>query len=117
MSARTIIVVWLVALGFAPFRVAEAQQPKKVPRIGFLAVSGDPNTPGPWVEAFRQGLRDFGYIEGKNILVKYRYIGGDRDRIPSLVVKLLQLKVDVLVSPNLPAIRAAKKANPFAKSN
>ena len=103
---RGIMLLALALLVSSPFHLADAQQPTKIPRIGFLAVSGDPNTPGPWVEAFRQGLRDFGYIEGKNILVKYRYIGGDRDRIPSLVVKLLQLKVDVLVSPNLPAIRA-----------
>ena len=110
MSARTIIVVWLVALGFAPFRVAEAQQPKKVPRIGFLAVSGDPNTPGPWVEAFRQGLRDLGYTEGKNVLVEYRYVEGKLNRIPSLVAELVQLKVDVLVVVALSAIRAAKQS-------
>src|SRR5436309_2389051 len=114
---KKIMLFALCSLLLASRFPAEAQQSTKVPRVGFLAVSGDPNTPGPWVEAFRQGLRDFGYIEGKNILVKYRYIGGDKDRIPSLVVKLLQLKVDVLVSPNLPAIRAAKEANPFAKSN
>ena len=60
--------------------------------------------------AFRQGLRDLGYIEGKNILVEYRYIEGKRDRIPGLVAELVQLKVDVLVSGTLPAIRAAKQA-------
>src|SRR5262245_39336488 len=81
---------------------AEAQQSKKIPRIGFLAVSGDPNTPGPWVEAFRQGLRDLGYTEGKNVLVEYRYIEGKLDRIPSLVSELVQLKVDVLVVVALP---------------
>ena len=59
--------------------------------------AGDPNTPGPQVEAFRQGLRDLGYIEGKNILVEYRYAEGKLDRIPSLVAELVQLKVDVLV--------------------
>src|SRR5947209_6595967 len=110
MSARTIIVVWLVALDFAPFRVAEAQQPKKVPRIGFLAVSGDPNTPGPWVEAFRQGLRDLGYTEGKNVLVEYRYVEGKLNRIPSLVAELVQLKIDVLVLVALSSIRAAKQS-------
>src|SRR5713226_5946657 len=64
---------------------AQAQQPKKVPRVGFLAGSGDPNTPGPQVEAFRRGLRDLGYVEGKNILVEYLYIAGTSDRTPSLV--------------------------------
>ena len=90
--------------------VAEAQQPKKIPRIGYLSGAGDPSNPGPNVEAFRRGLQELGYIEGKNILVEYRYIEGKRDRVPSLVAELVQLKVDVLVSPNLPAIRAAKQA-------
>jgi putative ABC transport system substrate-binding protein len=86
------------------------QQAKKVPRIGYLSGRGDPSTPDPLVDAFRQGLRDLGYIEGKNILVEYRYAEGKLDRIPSLVAELVQLKVDVLVSPSLPAIRAAKQA-------
>ena len=90
--------------------IAEAQQPKKIPRIGYLSGAGDPSNPGPNVEAFRRGLQELGYIEGKNILVEYRYIEGKRDRVPSLVAELVQLKVDVLVSPNLPAIRAAKQA-------
>ena len=89
---------------------AEAQQPTKVPRIGYLSGAGDPSNPGPNVEAFRRGLQELGYIEGKNILVEYRYIEGKRDRVPSLVAELVQLKVDVLVSPNLPSIRAAKQA-------
>ena len=67
------------------FAIRSTQQPKKVPRIGFTS-----NNPGALVEAFRQGLRDLGYVEGKNILVEYRYIEGDRDRIPSLVAELLQ---------------------------
>ena len=62
------------------------------------------------MEAFRQGLRDLGYIEGKNILIEYRYVEGNQDRIPSLVAELVQLKVDVLVSAVYPAIRAAKQA-------
>src|SRR5215831_5771788 len=91
---------------------AQAQQPKKIPRIGYLAGSGDPNNPGPEVVAFRQGLRDLGYIEGKNILVeyRYRYAEGKQDRLPNFVTELVQLKVDVFVSPLGPAIRAAKQA-------
>jgi putative ABC transport system substrate-binding protein len=89
--------------------VAEAQQPKKVPRIGYLSRTGDSKNPGPQVEVFRQGLRDVGYIEGKNIRVEYRYIEGT-DSIPSLVAELVQLKVDVLVLGPLPAIRAAMQA-------
>jgi putative tryptophan/tyrosine transport system substrate-binding protein len=92
-------------------RPAEAQR-QKIPRIGYLAGSGDPNNPGPEVVAFRQGLRDLGYIEGKNILVeyRYRYAEGKQDRLPSFVAELVQLKVDVFVSPLGPAIRAAKQA-------
>ena len=60
--------------------------------------------------AFRRGLRDLGYIEGKNILVEDRYAEGKADRIPSLVAELVQLKVDILVSPNSAAIRAAKES-------
>jgi putative tryptophan/tyrosine transport system substrate-binding protein len=109
MAKKAIIVVWLFALALVPLRFVEAQQSKKVPRIGFVSSGGDANNPGPGVEAFRQGLRDLGYIEGKNIQVEYRYIEGKSDRIPSLVAELVQLKVDVLVSSALSAIRVAKK--------
>jgi putative ABC transport system substrate-binding protein len=81
-----------------------------IPRIGFVSGAGDPSNPGPTVEAFRQGLRDRGYNEGKNILVEYRYAEGQRDRGPSLVSELAQLKVDVLVLLTLPSVRAAKEA-------
>jgi putative tryptophan/tyrosine transport system substrate-binding protein len=96
----------LLALGLS----AEAQQPKKVPRIGYVSASGDANNPGPLVEAFRQGLRDLGYIDGKNILVECRYAEAKEDRIPSLVAELVQLKVDVIVVITLSSIRAAKQA-------
>ena len=107
--SKIILCVALSALLFQHCLPAEAQQPQKVPRIGYLSGRGDPSTPDPLADAFRQGLRDLGYIEGKNILVEYRYAEGKLDRIPSLVAELVQLKVDVLVSPTLPAIRAAKQ--------
>jgi putative ABC transport system substrate-binding protein len=100
----------LVTCLVATADLAEAQQPAKVPRIGFVTPIGDPNTPGPQIEAFRQGLRDLDYIEGKNIVVEYRYTEGKGDRNPSLVAELVQLKVDVLVVPGPGAIRAAKQA-------
>src|SRR6266404_2197997 len=90
--------------------IAEAQQPKKMPPIGYVSGSGDPKTPGPQVEGFRQGLRDLGYIEGKNILVEYRYVDEGLDRVPGLVTELVRLKVDVLVATVTQAIRAAKQA-------
>jgi putative ABC transport system substrate-binding protein len=104
--------VGIVALGFAFAMcgaVATAQQPAKIPRIGYVrVVSDDPATPN--VKAFQQGLRDLGYVEGKNILIEYRYAEGNIDRIPILVAELAQLKVDVLISGDGPAIRAAKQA-------
>jgi putative ABC transport system substrate-binding protein len=90
--------------------MAEAQQPTKVPRIGYVTGGGDANNPGPNAKAFWQGLHDLGYIEGKNILVEYRYGEGKQDRIPSLVAELVQLKVDIFISGSLSAIRAAKQA-------
>ena len=90
--------------------VAQAQQPAKVPRIGYLSATGNSKIPGPKVDAFRQGLRDLGCVETKNILVEFRYVEGKSDSIPSLVAELVQLKVDVLVLGPQPAIRAAKQA-------
>jgi ABC-type uncharacterized transport system substrate-binding protein len=100
-----IIGLALSAILFALCISAEAQQPNKIPRIGYVA-----GNPGSLVEAFRQGLRDLGYIEGKNILVEYRYAEGVRARIPSLVAELVRLKLDVLVFHDTSAIHAAKQA-------
>ena len=88
---------------------AQAQQPVKIPRIGFVSGTGDANNPGLFVDAFRRGLHDLGYIEGKNIQVDYRYIEGNRDRIPSFVAELIQLKVDTVVTSEQSWIRAAKQ--------
>ena len=107
---KKIICLALCAMLFALSVPADAQQTKKVPRIGYVSNSGDANNPGPRVEAFRQGLRDFGYIEGKNILVEFRSAEGKLDRIPGFVAELVQRNVDVLIATNLPAIRAAKEA-------
>jgi putative ABC transport system substrate-binding protein len=90
--------------------VAQAQQRNNIFRIGYVRVVGVPSPPGPNVEAFRQGLQDLGYMEGKNILIEFRYANGNRERIPSLVAELVQLKVDLLISGDDPAIRAAKQA-------
>jgi ABC-type uncharacterized transport system substrate-binding protein len=95
---------------FALCSSAQGQQPKKVPRIGYVSANGDPNNQGPQVEAFRRGLRDLGYVEGKNILIVFRYVAEKPDVIPSLVNELVQLKVDLLFLGPQPAIRAAKQA-------
>ncbi|MBI2532962.1 MAG: ABC transporter substrate-binding protein [Deltaproteobacteria bacterium] len=96
----------LLALPFP----AQAQQPKKVPLIGYLLTTSVPTIVGPQMEIFRQALRDLGYIEGNNILIEYRYIEGRQDRVPSLIAELVQLKVDVLIVGTLTSIRAAKQA-------
>jgi ABC-type uncharacterized transport system substrate-binding protein len=100
----------LCALLFALCSVALAQQAKKIPRIGYVSGTGDVRNPGPHIEAFQQGLRDLGYIEGKNILVEYRYAEGRSERFASLVTELVQLKVDLMVIIALPAVRAAMQA-------
>jgi putative ABC transport system substrate-binding protein len=89
--------------------IAEAQQSKKVARIGYVSATGNANNPGPQIEAFRQGLRDLGYFEGNNINVEYRYGEAKRDRISSFVAELVQLNVDVLVVGTT-GLRAAKPA-------
>jgi ABC-type uncharacterized transport system substrate-binding protein len=103
--------VLLIGLALASVHLAEAQQTNRVPRIGWL-VTGVPSSSSSSLslEAFRQGLRDLGYIEGKNIQIESRYAEGKLDRLPSLVAELVQPKVDVLISGTLVAIRAAKQA-------
>src|SRR6266849_2747008 len=86
---------------------AQAQQAKKVPRIGLL-LQVPPSE--PQVEAFRQGLRDLGYIEGKNILIEYRHTEGKPDRLPRFAAELVRLKVDVIVVSGALATSAAKDA-------
>ena len=96
-----------VAVAFAMCgAVAQAQQPKKIPRIGFA--SGGPGDQG--FEALRQGLRELGYVEGKNVLIEYQDAKGRLDLMPALVDELVQQKVDVIVAANNVVIRAAKKA-------
>ncbi len=105
-------IVWFMLMSFVigGAAIADAQQPAKIPRIGYISGTGDPSSPGPYVEALRQGLRDLGYVEGKNIVIEYRGAEGNVDRMPSLVAELVQLKVDVLVVPLSVATRAAKQA-------
>ena len=74
-------------------------------------MSNDPKNPGRNIEAFRQGLRDLGYDEGKNVLVEYRFTTTQPDRVPELVAELMQFKIDVLVSSSSSAIRAAQQAS------
>ena len=90
----------------------EAQEPKKIPMSGLLSarVKPSPAFPDAGEVAFRQGLRDVGYTEGKNLLIVYRYSEGKAGRLPELASELIQLKVDVIVSAAIGGIRAAKQA-------
>ena len=82
----------LLALSFP----ASAQQPAKIPRIGFL--TGSPTVFPGRIEAFRQGLRELGHVEGKNLVIEWRYAEGKLDRLPALAAELVRLKVDIIVS-------------------
>jgi putative tryptophan/tyrosine transport system substrate-binding protein len=106
-AAASSILVALVLLAVAV--TAEAQQPKKIPRIGFLSATS-PSTTAARVEAFRRGLSDLNYVEGKNIVIEYRYAEGKLDRVRELAVELVRLKVDVIVSGGPSATRPAKEA-------
>jgi putative tryptophan/tyrosine transport system substrate-binding protein len=105
-----ITVLALCAMLFVLCASAEAQQPKKVPTIGFLFVNFASSTPARY-EAFRQGLRELGYVEGKNIVIESRYAEGKVDRLPALLDELVRLKVDVIVTTGPSATRAAKEAS------
>jgi ABC-type uncharacterized transport system substrate-binding protein len=94
---------------FALCLPAEAQQ-AKVPRIGFIDSIGGPATPSSQFEAFREGLKDFGYIEGKTVYIENRYAEGKLEIMPALVNELVGEKVDLLIVNNTVAIRAAKNS-------
>ncbi len=89
--------------------IAEAQQPKKVPRIGFLTATS-PSAVSARTEAFRQGLRELGYVEGKNIVIELRSAEGKLDRVSELAAELVRLNVDVIVTAGSASTRPAKEA-------
>ena len=101
-----LVAVMLLTLGVT----AEAQQPKKIPRIGYL-LNTDPATESTRFEGVRLALRELGYIEGQNIAIEYRYAEGKPDRFPELAAELVRLKVDIIViSGGIRLVQAAKNA-------
>ena len=106
MNRRKTIIA-LVALGAVPL-AAEAQQVAKIARIGYLA--GDLAVGAHLPEAFRQGLRDLGYVEGRNVVIEYRDAEGKLERLPALAVELVALKVDVILAVSTLHALAAKQA-------
>src|SRR5438132_10756850 len=104
------ILFWLLAtVLLTTASPAVAQQPTKVPRIGFLAVA-PLSTFSARTEAFRQGLRELGYVEGKNIVIEWRSAEGKVDRLPTLAAELVSLKVDVIVTGSGTVTGPAKEA-------
>ena len=109
---KRLLVSFVAILILAAVQMVEAQQPKKVPRIGYLA-PGSPSSDSPTParrEALRQGLRGLGYVDGKNIVIEWRSAEGKRDRLPALAAELVRLKVDVIVTAGPGSTRAAKEA-------
>jgi putative ABC transport system substrate-binding protein len=109
MRKAALLSILFVVVLLAVAVIAEAQQPKQVPRIGFLWGSA-PDAEKDRLAGFQQGLRDLGYIEGKTILIEHRYAEGKLDRSPALAAELVRLNVDVIVVTYLPGIRAVKEA-------
>ena len=104
--------IFCVALGVLLFALTfpgDAQQAKRVPRIGILASQSRPSS-SYRIEAFRKGLVELGYTEGKNIAIEYRYADGQLERLPDLAAEVIRLKVDVILALGTPAAHAAKQA-------
>jgi len=97
--------VSFLAVGLLWGGQAGAQQPTKIPRIGILR-SGSP--PDPFVEAFRQGLRELGYVEGRSVSIEYRWAKGRDERLPDLAADLVRLNVDIIVASGIPALAAKR---------
>ena len=106
---KKVFCIALCTVLFALSFPAQAQQPTKIPRIGYLATVSLSSIPDR-TEALRQGLRELGYIEGKNIVIEWRSAEGKLDRLPALASELVRLKVDIIITGGPPATRAAKEA-------
>jgi putative tryptophan/tyrosine transport system substrate-binding protein len=104
MSGKTFL--WLLTIVLLGTVSAEAQQPVKIPRIGYLSAT----RPQPRDEAFRQGLRELGYVEGQNIAIEWRFAEGKLDQVPRNARELVRLKVDIIVTTGPADTRAAKEA-------
>jgi putative ABC transport system substrate-binding protein len=109
LMRKKVFALALSAMLFALCLSAQAQQSKKIARIGFLSATSA-SSQSLRVEAFRQGLRELGYVEGKNIVIEWRFAEGKADRLRELVAELVRLKVDVIVTGGPPPTRAAKQA-------
>jgi putative ABC transport system substrate-binding protein len=110
-SKETLLCLTLALVLLTIPLIADAQQPGKVPRIGYLSqFSGSAWPLAPNLKAFLEGLKELGYVEGKNITIEYRYTEGNSDRLPELAAELARLKLDIIVTETGMATRHAKKA-------
>jgi putative tryptophan/tyrosine transport system substrate-binding protein len=107
--SKKVICLALSAILLALALPTQAQQPKKVPRIGVMWLYS-PDIASPFSEAFRQGLRGLGYIEGQNIALEERWAEGRYDRLPSLAAELVRLNVDIIVTASTQAAQAGQQA-------
>jgi putative ABC transport system substrate-binding protein len=107
--AKTFLLWLLITVSLITVPSAVAQQPKKIPWIGFLG-GGSASANAGRLEAFRQGLRELGYVEGKNIVIEQRWAEGKLDRLALLAAELVRLKVDIIVSAGPTVTRVAKEA-------
>src|SRR5215813_6699861 len=108
MQRIGLVLALTLGITTAPFDV-DGQQAGKVARIGYLSplsISADSAYP----EAFRQGLRELGYVEGKDVIIEARYADGKFERLPALAAEMIRLKVDLIVAAPTPAVRAAQQA-------
>ena len=109
MNKRRKLIIALGASTLAAPLSSFAQQPVKIARIGFLGAASA-SSYAKQLDGFRLGLRDFGYMEGKNIVIEYRWAEGDYARLPELAAELVRSKPDVIVTHGTPGTRAAKGA-------
>jgi putative ABC transport system substrate-binding protein len=109
LGACIALVCFLVSNHAAAPLAADAQQPPKMPQIGYLGAAS-PSAGAPLLEAFRQGLRELGYVEGQTISIQYRWAEGKPDRFPALAAELIHLRVDVIVTYANTAVAALQQA-------
>jgi putative tryptophan/tyrosine transport system substrate-binding protein len=107
---KKIMILTLCAVLLALSVSVEAQQPKEVPRIGYLTADSRSARADVRAAAFRQGLRELGYVEGKNLVIEWRSAEGKQDRLPALAAELVRLKVDIIVTGGPTATRPVKEA-------
>src|SRR5438105_10867906 len=111
MATRRQVVISIGALILAaPLTPSAQSQSAKMPRVGYLQPVMPQNNTSPFLEDFRQGLRELGYVEGKNLQLEVRWGEGKLERMPALADELVRLKVDVIVAVSSPSVMAAKQA-------